>query len=282
LRRDGSLIKVGWDEIYAETTSRIKSFAKDEVAFLGSAYASCEDNYLFAKFARTVIGSGNLDFMKHIDPEFGDDLLKQNDVTPNSMGAKLTGISPSKSGLNFEGIIKAIREGRIKALYILEDDVISSNPQLENIFAKLDLLIVHSSNYNKTTALADIIFPAAAIAEINGTLVNFEGVIQRIRPAVATIDSDRALDGMEMSRLDKFGTNFDRWATGVKRDARASWKILTGLAGALGHKMKFNMAEDVFSEMSNQVEAFKGLDYDDIGETGVKLNVKFVEQKVNA
>ena len=282
LRREGKLVKVGWDEIYAETASRIKSFAKDEVAFLGSAHASCENNYLFAKFARTVIGSGNLDFMNHLDPEFGDDLLKQNDVAPNSMGAKLAGISPSKSGLNFEGIIKAIREGKIKALYILEDDVVSADPQIENIFAKLDLLIVHSSNYNKTTALADIIFPAAAIAEKNGTLVNFEGVIQRIRPAVATIDSDRALDGMEMSRLDKFGTIFDRWATGVKRDARASWKILTGLSGALGHKMKFNMAEDVFSEMSNQIEAFKGLDYDDIGETGVKLNVKFLEQKVNA
>lgn len=282
LRREGKLVKVGWDEIYAETASRIKSFAKDEVAFFGSAHASCENNYLFAKFARTVIGSGNLDFMDHFDPEFGDDLLKQNDVTSNSMGAKFAGISPSKSGLNFEGIIKAIREGKIKALYILEDDVISANPELENIIAKLDLLIVHSSNYNKTTALADIIFPVAAIAEKNGTLVNFEGVIQRIRPAVATIDADRALDGMEMSRLDKFGTNFDRWATGVKRDARASWKILSGLAGALGHKMKYNMAEDVFSEMSNQVEAFKGLDYDDIGETGVKLNVKFVEQKVNA
>ena len=164
----------------------------------------------------------------------------------------------------------------------MEDDVVSANPQLENIFAKLDLLIVHSSNYNKTTALADIIFPAAATAEKNGTLINFEGVIQRIRPAVAIVDSDRALDGMEMSRLDKFGTNFDRWATGVKRDARASWNILSGLAGALGHKMKYIMAEDVFSEMSNQVEAFKGLDYDDIGETGVKLNAKFVEQKVNA
>ncbi len=282
LRRDGNLIKVGWDEIYAETASRIKSFAKDEVAFLGSAYASCEDNYLLAKFARNVIGSGNLDFMNHYDSEFGDDLLKQNDVTPNSIGAKLTGVSPSKSGLNFEGIIKAIREGKIKALYILEDDIVSANPQLENILAKLDLLIVHSSNYNKTTALADIIFPAAAIAEKNGTLINFEGVIQRIKPAVAAIDADRALDGMEMSRLDKFGTSFDRWATGVKRDARASWKILTALAGALGHKMKFNMAEEVFSEMSSQVEAFKGLDYDDIGETGVKLNIKFVEQKVNA
>ncbi|MGB5893747.1 MAG: molybdopterin-dependent oxidoreductase [Ignavibacteriaceae bacterium] len=282
LRRDGKLIKVGWDEIYAETASRIKSFAKDEVAFLGSAYATCEDNYLLAKFARNVIGSGNLDFMNHFDSEFGDDLLKQNDVTPNSVGAQLTGIAPSKSGLNFESVIKAIREGKIKALYVLEDDVVSANPQLENIFAKLDLLIVHSSNYNKTTALADIIFPSSATAEKNGTLINFEGVIQRIRPAVATIDSDRALDGMEMSRLDKFGTNFDRWATGIKRDARASWKILTSLASALGHKMKFNMAEEVFSEMSSQVEAFKGLDYDDIGETGVKLNIKFVEQKVNA
>ncbi|MFB3055999.1 MAG: molybdopterin-dependent oxidoreductase [Ignavibacteriaceae bacterium] len=282
LRREGNLVKVSWDEIYAETASRIKSFAKDEVAFLGSAHASCEDNYLLAKFARTVIGCGNLDFMNHIDSEFGDDLLKQNDVTPNSMGAKLTGISPSKSGLNFEGIIKAIREGKIKALYILEDDVVSANPQLENIFAKLDLLIVHSSNYNKTTVLADIIFPAAPIAEKNGTLINFEGVIQRIKPAVATIDVDRALDGMEMSRLDKFGTTFDRWATGVKRDAKASWKILTGLSGAMGHKMKFNMAEEVFSEMSNQIEVFKGLNYDEIGETGVKLNVNFVEQKVNA
>jgi NADH-quinone oxidoreductase subunit G len=194
LRRDGNLIKVGWDEIYAETASRLKSFAKDEIAFLGSAYASCEDNYVLAKFARTVIGSGNLDFMNHIDPEFSDDLLKQNDVTPNSLGAKLTGISSSKSGLNFEGIIKAIREGKIKALYILEDDIVSANPQLESIFAKLDLLIVHSSNFNKTTELADIIFPAAAIAEKNGTLINFEGVVQRIRPAVAAIDVDRALD----------------------------------------------------------------------------------------
>lgn len=282
LRRDGNFVKVGWDEIYAETASRIKSFAKDEVAFIGSAYASCEDNYLLAKFAHDVIGSINLDFMKHINPEFGDDLLKQNDVTPNSMGAKLTGIFPSKSGKNFDGIIKAIREGKIKALYILEDDLVSANPQLENIFAKLDLLIVHSTNYNKTTALADVVFPAAATAEKNGTFINFEGTIQRIRPAVSTIDVDRALDGMEMSRLDKFGTSFDRWANGAKIDAKASWKILNGLATVLGHKMKFKMAEEVFSEMSSKIEALKGLDYDIIGETGVKVNVNLVEHKVNA
>jgi NADH-quinone oxidoreductase subunit G len=51
---------------------------------------------------------------------------------------------------------------------------------------------------------------------------------------------------MSMSRLDKFGTKFDRWAQGKHYDARSSWKILVGLASALGHKLKYNMAEEVF------------------------------------
>ena len=37
-------------------------------------------------------------------------------------------------------------------------------------------------------------------------------MVQRIRPAVETEELDRAIDGMSMSRLDKFGTKFDRWA----------------------------------------------------------------------
>jgi NADH-quinone oxidoreductase subunit G len=281
LRKDGRLVKVGWDEIFAETALRIKSFAKDEIAFLGSAYAACEDNYILSRFVRSVVGSGNLDFMNHVNSEFGDEILKQNDITPNAKGGKLAGVSPSKTGLDFDGIKKGIKEGKIKALYIIEDDVVAADQELENSFTKLDLLVVHSSNYNKTTELADIIYPASSNAEKHGTFVNFNGVVQRIRPAVATVDVDRALDGMEMSRLDKFGTRFDRWATGVKRDARPSWKILVSLAGVLGHKMKLNMSEEVFAEMSNSVDSFKGLGDYDGGELGVKLSTQITEQKVN-
>ena len=39
----------------------------------------------------------------------------------------------------------------------------------------------------------------------------------------------------------------------------------------MGSKLKFNMAEDVFTEMANTNEAFKGLDYDIIGEHGSKI-----------
>ena len=282
LRREGQLINVGWDEAYAETVSRIKSFGKDEIAFLGSAYATCEDNYIFAKFARSVIGCGNIDFMRHNNPGFGDDILKQNDISPNTFGAELVSISPSKKGLNFDGILKGIKEGKIKALYIMEDDIVSADPEIETILSNLDLLIVHASNYNNTTALADIIFPAATYAEKNGTLINFEGIIQRIKPAVTTVDADRALDGFEMSRLDKFGSKFDRWAKGTKWDAKSSWKILVSIAGIFGQKMKFKMAEEIFADMSSSITAFKGLNYDDINDTGVKLKTQNFEQKVNA
>ena len=271
LRVEGNLVKVGWDEAYASAASRLKAFGKDEIAVLGSAFATLEDNYIAAKFAKSVLGTGHLDFAKHMDPSFGDDILRKEDVTPNNFGAELAGVAPSKNGFDFAGIIKSIKEGKIKALYILEDDLISANPDLENIFAKLDLLIVHSNNFNKTTVLADIVFPAATYAEKNGTFINFKGRAQRIRPAIATLDVDRALEGMSLSRLDKFGTKFDRWAQGKHFDARASWKILVGLASAMGQKLKYGMAEEVFLDMANNIDALKGLDYDAIGELGTQL-----------
>jgi len=271
IRVEGNLIKVGWDEAYSDAASRLKAFGKDEIAILGSAYATVEDNFVAAKFAKSIIGTGNLDFVRHINPGFGDYILRNEDVTPNTIGAELAGVVPSKNGLDYNGIVKGIREGKIKALYVLEDDLISSNPDLENVFTKLDLLIVSASNFNKTTMLADVVFPAATYAEKNGTFVNFAGRVQRIRPAIATMDVDRALEGMSMSRWDKFGTKFDRWAQGKHYDARSSWKILVGLTSALGQKIKYNMAEEVFFDISNSVSSFKGLDYDVIGELGVQL-----------
>ena len=271
VRRDGQLIEISWDEAVNEAVSKIKSFNKEQIAVIGSPFATCEDNYLVAKFARTVLQTGNLDFIRHIDPSFGDEILRTEDLTPNSLGAELTGVQPSKTGLDIKGVLNAIKEKKIKALYLIEDDIVDAYPEFENAIAGLELFIVHSTNENKSTILADLIFPAAAFAEKNGTFVNVDGVVQRIRPAVSVIEQDRALDGMSMSRLDKFGTKWDRWASGKKINAQPTWKILTSIAKAMGGKIKFNMAEEVFTEMSDSIDAFKGLDYDMIGELGSKI-----------
>jgi len=279
IRKEGALTKVSWEEAYAATVSELKSFSNDEIAFISSPYATCEDNYLFSKFAKSIIGSKNLDFMRHIDPSFGDDILRRDDVTPNTLGAETVGVYPIKGGLNINGIIKGISDKKIKALYIIEDDIVSADPELENILAKLDLLIVHSSNLNKTAALADIVFPSSTYAEKNGTMVNFQGRIQRLRSAVSTIDHDRAADGMALSRLDKFGTVYDKWAKKNKHDARPTWRIISDLSAAFGTKIKYTMAEEVFADIAKTVNAFKGIDYDVIGELGTKLKMDLPADK---
>jgi len=274
IRKEGQLIETSWDEAINEAAAKLKSFQKGQIAVIGSPFATCEDNYLVAKFAKTVLGTGNLDFIRHSDPGFADDILRTDDMTPNSTGAKLVGIQPSKSGMDVLGILNSIKEKKIKALYLIEDDIVEAFPEFENAIASLDLLIIHSSNHNRSTAYADLIFPAATFAEKNGTFVNVSGIIQRIRPAISVVELDRALDGMSMSRLDKFGTQWDRWASGKKIDARPTWQILALLFKATGNKLKFNMAEEIFSDMSSSLEVFKGLDYDDIGELGVKVKTE--------
>jgi NADH-quinone oxidoreductase subunit G len=271
LRKEGQLIDIGWDESINEAASKLKSFNKEQIAVIGSPFATCEDNYVTTKFARTVIGTGHLDFIRHTDPSFADDILRTEDLTPNSLGAELVGIQPSKAGLDIHGILNSIKEKKIKALYLIEDDIVEAYPEFENAIAGLELLVVHSTNQNKSTAIADIIFPAATFTEKNGTFVNVSGVVQRIRPAISVVEQDRALDGMSMNRLDKFGTQWDRWASGKKINALPTWKILTSLAKAMGSKLKFNIAEEVFAEMANSIDAFKGLDYDIIGESGEKV-----------
>jgi NADH-quinone oxidoreductase subunit G len=271
LRKDGQLMEISWDEAVNEAVSRMKSFKKEQVAVIGSAFATCEDNFITTKFARSVIGTGNLDFIRHIDPSFADDILRTEDVTPNSLGAELVGVQPSKVGMDINGILNSIKEKKIKALYLIEDDIVEAFPEFENAIAGLELFIVHSSNQNRSTALADLIFPAATFTEKNGTFVNVSGMVQRIRPAVSVVEQDRALDGMSMSRLDKFGTKWDRWASGKKINALPTWKILSLVSKAMGSKLKFNLAEEVFTEMANTLEAFKGLDYDIIGELGSKI-----------
>ena len=180
-------------------------------------------------------------------------------------------MKPAQKGANIKEIFDGIDAGRIKALYSLEDDIISAYPEKRNTISKLKLLIVHSVNSNKTSESADIIFPAASFAEKNGTMVNFQGRIQQIRTAIATTEMDRSSDHLAVSRLDKFGTQFDRWANGHKVEAYSSWRIIQSISNLAGAKTKFGTAEEVFEDISKNIILFSGLNYELIGENGVQL-----------
>lgn len=269
VRKDGQLVEVGWDEAIAKVASELKSFNASQVALLGSGFATNEDNYVLAKFAKEVIGTRNLDFARHYSGA-DDAVLIRADKTPNAAGAEAVGVMPPDGGLHFEQIITAIKEGKIKAVYALEDDFVHI-PGVEDALAKLEFFAIHSTNMNRTTQLADVVLAASTYAEKNGTWTNFQHRVQRIRPAVTTLEQDRALDNFEMSRWDKFAAHNDKWGKGPRRDARASWKIVVSVANAMGVKYKYNKVEDVFNEICHKVNGFKGLSYLKVGKLGASL-----------
>lgn len=270
IKKEGSLVEVGWDEAIAKAAGELKAFRKSELAVIGSAYDTNEDNYLLQKFATEVLGTKHIAFQRHVVEGDEDDLLIRADKTPNALGAWAVGVRPREGGLDFDGIIKAVRDGHIKAL-VVADDNIAASPAVAEALRKLDYLVVIFSFDCEITRMADVVFPASTFAEKHGTFTNFQGRVQRIRPSVATLEQDRALDGFAMSRLDKFGTPFDRWGRGIKRDARPTWRIVAGLSALMGARFKYNTSEDVFNEIASRIEAFKGMSYRKIGSRGMLM-----------
>jgi len=280
IRKDGKFTKVGWDEAYAKTLSELRSFAKDEIAALASSSLTVEDAYLVSKFVRSI-NVKNFDFVPKVIAGSGDEILIREDKSANANGVKLMNVDSAKGGLKFDEIISHIEAGKIKALVLIEQDLIDLDSAFEKALAKLDFLVTFSTNFDATTSLAKVVFPASTYAEKNGTWINFQGRIQRIRPAVTTIEMERSLDGMSQSRWDKFGTDFDSWGKAKKNDARPTWKIISGLANAFGTKYKFTMAEEIFNEIAHTNPLFTGLDYDVIGENGVQLKTESIQKLVS-
>ncbi len=269
VRREHKLYEIDWQEAFELALRRIKEYKTEEVAFLGSPFATVEDNYLFAKLANSM-GIKNFSITDHTVAGDKDDLLIREDKSPNKTGAKLAS-KVLKSSIDFASVVDGIKSHKIRAVYMLEDDLAGFSDELKEMLGKLDLLIVHAHNFNETTELADIIFPVSTYAEKNGTFVNYQGRAQRLKPAVATLKVDRALDNLEMSRWDKFGTKYDRWAQGRKVDVEPTWKVLQEFSKVTGLNLHYNMAEDIFGEITKSVSEFANLDYDVIGENGAKL-----------
>jgi NADH-quinone oxidoreductase subunit G len=270
IRKDGVKVEVGWDEAISKVVSELRTYRKHEIAGIASAYATNEDNYIFTRFIKEVIGSKNIGFLSHGQSGSEDDLLIRADKTPNSLGALSVGAAGENKTVGIDHILKGISDGTIKVLYVLEDNI-AADPKIAEVLKNLEMLVVHSSVRNETTAKADIVLSASTFAEKHGTMTNFNGRVQRIQPAVAMIEQERAMDGMAMSRWDKFAAQNDSWGKGTKRDARSSWRIIAAVASAMGGKMKYATAEEVFKEMAERLPAFKGLSYTKVGTKGANL-----------
>ncbi len=61
IKRNGEFVKATWDEALGLVSSKLQQYRGDQFAFIASAKCTNEENYLFQKFTRSVMGTNNID-----------------------------------------------------------------------------------------------------------------------------------------------------------------------------------------------------------------------------
>ncbi|MCQ4161545.1 nitrate reductase, partial [Roseomonas sp. GC11] len=91
----------------------------------------------------------------------------------------------TRPGLKAIDLFEAVREGRVKALWVIATNPAASLPRNDRVreaLAACPFLVVSDGWANETTAFADTLLPAALWGERDGTVTNSERVISRQRP----------------------------------------------------------------------------------------------------
>jgi len=260
-QESGGLKECDWDDAIARVISEIKNYKAEELAFIASPFSTLEDNYVLQRFAKEIAGCDNIAYIPHIEGE-DDKLLLRADKTPNAAGLKLLGINP----IDMKFIEKILNK-QFKMVYILNDSL-GRLERTEDISKAIEIAVLHISNFYEQSHKATVVLPASTYAEINGTFVNFQNRVQRIRPAVATLEQERLPGEFEVSRLDKFGAHNDRWTKGTRFNARPAWKVISQMAKVLGGDFGYDNTEEVFDDMAAKVPAFAGMSYEVVGSFG--------------
>jgi formate dehydrogenase alpha subunit len=94
---------------------------------------------------------------------------------------------PPRPGLRIPDMFAAALDGRLRALYVMGEDIAQTDPDSHHVRAALDaceLVISQEIFLSETAQLADVVLPAASFLEKDGTFVNFDRRFQRVRPAL--------------------------------------------------------------------------------------------------
>ena len=161
----------------------------------------------------------------------------------NSQGAIDLGVLPQGSGKGVQAMLGAATEGKLDALYVVAEDLLSSYPDRDRTaksLEKVPFLVVQDLFLSATALQADVVLPAASFAEKDGTFTNAERRIQRVRPGIPS-----------------------------PGEARTDGTIFAALAEKLGSTIAFTGPAAIFAEIGKAVPAYAEFNFNEIGPQGV-------------
>jgi formate dehydrogenase alpha subunit len=151
----------------------------------------------------------------------------------------------ARIGLTTVEIMQAAHAGKIKGMYIMGENPVLTDPNqnhTQEALERIEFLVVQDIFPTETTAYADVILPGVSFAEKNGTFVNSDRRVSRVRKAV-----------------DPPGC------------ARQDWKIIWQVARRMGYPMKpYRDESDIFNEIAAVTPMMAGITYDRIERQGLQ------------
>lgn len=145
---------------------------------------------------------------------------------------------PRSHGLDLMGMMDAASAGRLKALWVIGYDILPTLADMNTTrraLKNLEFVVVQDLFITKTAeAVGDVFLPAASTFEKDGTFMNAERRIQRVRKAVD-----------------------------APGDAWSDWRIICALADRMGHAARFPYAcaEDIWNEVREVWPEARGISY---------------------
>ena len=155
-------------------------------------------------------------------------------------GVKLS----DRPGLTATEMTIAAQAGSLKALYIMGENPIMSDPDIRHTkkaLQNLDFMVVQDIFMTETAELADVVLPSSCFAEKDGTFTNTERRLQRVRKAVTP-----------------------------PGDAREDSAIIMELSKRMGYDMKYNFIEEVLQEIGGVWPAVAGITYGRLESSGLQ------------
>ena len=143
---------------------------------------------------------------------------------------------PAKPGYDNTSMIDAILEGKLKALFLVGEEIalVDANAhRVQEALEKLDFFVVQDIFMSNTAQWADVVLAASPSLEKEGTFVNTERRIQRLHQALPPLGQ-----------------------------SRPDWIILRDLAARLGHDWGYKHPSDIMDEVASLTPVFKGVRYD--------------------
>lgn len=141
-----------------------------------------------------------------------------------------------EDGLTIPEIMHEVGEEKIKFLYIMGENPMISDPDINHIkhaLETVECLVVQDLFLTETAQFADVVLPGASFAEKDGTFSNTERRVQRVRKAVEPIG-----------------------------DSKPDWMILTEVMNKLGYEVSYNSPSEIFDEIARLTPQYGGISYE--------------------